>query len=591
MKKFALLCWLIHASVLNAGQNGLPGTQASLTSVPGTSNTVIVVSSFSNPTEEKELGWLETGLADMLLTQLASYSNVVTVERRLLNAAMSTAREVHTVRSDIDALTYAAQKLRANYLITGHFTLSDNQLAIHAQLYKLPDKYSSPTKSVQGRFPSEISSMLAELSQEIIAEIDTDVNTEPNLRSAEPAVSPEAADSYYKGVLAFENGSFRRAARWLAETVQIDVNFSPAHNLLVTTFERLHKPKGAIQFYTQLARKHVRNPVVHNYLGSAYVAANRPDEALIAYQKALSLAPDYAPPYNNLGNICREQGMISRAREYYDKALELRIHDPAVVYNNLGLLHAGNNEFDRAEEYYLKALNLKHLPYETYFNLGNLYLKMHRYEEAIEAYKNAIEIYPLFAQAMLNLGHAYQLQGELELAEQLLTKVVDANPQNIQAAIKLAGIYLETGEYDSASRYLDTAFRHDSTSADVWKLRGLMALKKGDHAAAEHAFSSATRIEPSDWESFLCLGQLHFIRADYTQAVQHLERSHDILARLAATETSQQALILEMLAKSFEKLAQYDAALDAYRKLLRLDPDNATAQFGVKKLERRLGTQ
>ena len=59
------------------------------------------------------------------------------------------------------------------------------------------------------------------------------------------------------------------------------------------------------------------------------------DEAIASYTKALSLKPDYAEAYYNMGNALQEQGKLDEAIEAYTKALELK-PDYAEPYYNMG---------------------------------------------------------------------------------------------------------------------------------------------------------------------------------------------------------------------------------------------------------------
>ena len=48
------------------------------------------------------------------------------------------------------------------------------------------------------------------------------------------------------------------------------------------------------------------------------------EEAIEAYNKALSIKPDYAEAYNNMGNALKEQGKLEEAIEAYNKALSIK---------------------------------------------------------------------------------------------------------------------------------------------------------------------------------------------------------------------------------------------------------------------------
>ena len=56
------------------------------------------------------------------------------------------------------------------------------------------------------------------------------------------------------------------------------------------------------------------------------------DEAIIDYDKAIVLDPNYADAYYNRGNVKSELGQLEAAIEDYDKAICLKKNDAGGVY-------------------------------------------------------------------------------------------------------------------------------------------------------------------------------------------------------------------------------------------------------------------
>ena len=59
-------------------------------------------------------------------------------------------------------------------------------------------------------------------------------------------------------------------------------------------------------------------------MGNALKDQGKLDEAIAAYNKALSIKPDYADAYNNMGNALQDQGKLDEAIAAYNKALSLK---------------------------------------------------------------------------------------------------------------------------------------------------------------------------------------------------------------------------------------------------------------------------
>ena len=82
------------------------------------------------------------------------------------------------------------------------------------------------------------------------------------------------------------------------------------------------------------------------------------EEAIEAYHKALSIKPDFAEAYNNMGNALQEQGKLEEAMEAYAKSLTIK-PDNADAYYNMGNALADLGIPEEAMQAYTKTLNLK----------------------------------------------------------------------------------------------------------------------------------------------------------------------------------------------------------------------------------------
>ena len=152
-----------------------------------------------------------------------------------------------------------------------------------------------------------------------------------------------------------------------------------------------------------------------NNLGTSHYSLGDYSKAIEYYEKALEIRintlgenhPDIAGSYNNLGIAYRSLGDYGKAIEYHEKALEIGINtlgenhpDIAGSYNSLGIAYHKLGDYGKAIEYYEKALEIRintlgenHPDIAgSYNNLGTSYHKLGDYGKAIEYYKKALEI-------------------------------------------------------------------------------------------------------------------------------------------------------------------------------------------------------
>ena len=136
-------------------------------------------------------------------------------------------------------------------------------------------------------------------------------------------------------------------------------------------------------------------------MGNALKDQGKLDEAVEAYNKALSIKPDYAAAYCNMGNALKDQGKLDEAIKAYNKALSIK-HDYADAYNNMGNTLKEQGKLNEAIEVLNKVLSIEPNYADAHYNIGASLQDQGKLEEAIEAYNKALYIKPDNAEAIVN---------------------------------------------------------------------------------------------------------------------------------------------------------------------------------------------
>lgn len=141
-------------------------------------------------------------------------------------------------------------------------------------------------------------------------------------------------------------------------------------------------------------------------LGEAYDTAGRNDDAVQAYQQAISAKPDVPGYYNNLGNVLARAGKIEEAKAAYTKSAELDPPNAATAWRNFGISLYNANRLGDAVEPLQKSADLEPKNPQTWYLLGaSLVYKMTTKKVGdkevvqfapgtIEAYQKAVELDP-----------------------------------------------------------------------------------------------------------------------------------------------------------------------------------------------------
>lgn len=139
-----------------------------------------------------------------------------------------------------------------------------------------------------------------------------------------------------------------------------------------------------------------------NDSGIALTEANRPDEAIFLFRKALIMEPENPLLWLNLGIAQQRTGNYDEALNSFQRAI--CIEDTlAEAWVSMGLIYYELEQFDLAEECYHSALEREGDSPKTWNNLGVLYFTEGSYEEARHCFEEAVSLTPLYYDALYNL--------------------------------------------------------------------------------------------------------------------------------------------------------------------------------------------
>jgi tetratricopeptide (TPR) repeat protein len=141
-------------------------------------------------------------------------------------------------------------------------------------------------------------------------------------------------------------------------------------------------------------------------LGEAYDLAGRNDDAINAYQQAVTAKPDVPGYYNNLGNVQARAGKIDEARASYTKSAELDPPNAATAWRNFGISLYNAGKLKEAVEPLKKASELDPKSAQVWYLLGAALVGTMETKKngdklefiiqpgTVEAYQKAVELDP-----------------------------------------------------------------------------------------------------------------------------------------------------------------------------------------------------
>jgi tetratricopeptide (TPR) repeat protein len=131
--------------------------------------------------------------------------------------------------------------------------------------------------------------------------------------------------------------------------------------------------------------------------------------------------------WENLANRLRDRGALPEAILDYQNALELEPNF-AEGHNDLGVALADSGQVQKAIQEYQIALRLEPTFGQAHYNLGNAWVHEGRLAQAIAQYRQALQSQPAFVDARVNLGLALLQSGKNKEAIQSWEQVLALEP-------------------------------------------------------------------------------------------------------------------------------------------------------------------
>ena len=170
-----------------------------------------------------------------------------------------------------------------------------------------------------------------------------------------------------------------------------------------TAFNRLENYQAALETCTE-ALKHYQSYQLWNCQGLALDSLGRYPEAIIAYNKAIAIEPEYLWLWNNRGEVYTKLGQVENAIADFKKAIELNQQQSFVPWNNLGKLYYQQQQYQQAIITYQKAITVKNDYVPALIGLGNCYKAEENYALALDTYNQVIQIDDHAYEAWLGKG-------------------------------------------------------------------------------------------------------------------------------------------------------------------------------------------
>lgn len=311
-------------------------------------------------------------------------------------------------------------------------------------------------------------------------------------------------------------------------------NESHAHALLGLgmLFWRKGNPKRALKYLrtsveiSKLLADHSLLAQCQNALALVQAGEGNIDDAVSAYQHAISLSPE-----------------------------------SEFLWNNLGQLLAKNERNEEAINAFKKALACSPQDFLSWDGIGHIYIKFGIYQNAISAFEKALEIAPYYEYSWAGIGRAYLETGQLEKAKSSLNKAVELNAHLIEAWINLGKCFVQQERDLDAIAVYQKAIESNPQNTDLWNELGKVQLKKENYAESIAAFQKVISLDSLCGEAYISLAYTLFQTGDYATSASIYEDSIPLFE-----DNATRSVLWNRLGDNYLLLKDYEKAISAYKR-------------------------
>ncbi len=340
---------------------------------------------------------------------------------------------------------------------------------------------------------------------------------------------------------------------------------------LAEIYENSGKVNDAIDEYNSLLEKAPKEDLawIYKTLGYLYNSKKWPKNAIKNYLKALELDKEDINLYYNLSELYERTGDMSTSRKFLDMAIEKQ---PGDVESRLKMAEGliKKDQYTNAEPYLKEVLKAKPDSIEALLMLAEVEEVRGNKKQLKVYYKKILSLVPDNKTVIFNLGVLEYETKSYKSAKDYFLKYLKAKPNDTDAGEYLFDIYRKEKDDKSAYSQAVKILDKDPKKKQYYGFIFDYLNKKKDFKTMAKIMDSGLKKNPddSDIRKFLVIAYLN--TGKEKEAVSLIENS--------LKKDSKNLPALVQLAELYEKLGRINDALDTYKKILDISPDDEKAQ-------------
>ena len=440
---------------------------------------------------------------------------------------------------------------------------------------------------------------------------------------------------------------FVLAARLFKTILKEEPNNIDVLSQLGSTYVRSGDDEKALEVYKRIDQIDKMNFNALNNLGGIYRRLQKYEDSIMVLERALATGANPNEIYYNMGHTYKLMGNYDDAADCFVTVIEENPND-VLAYNHLGSIQAARGEHAKALQTYNRALQVDKNHPILHYNSALSYLSLGKKEEAKLSFENALRTRPGWVEAMVDyadlligmnknkeaqdlLSQAQRLNAEdinilnalgklnlkrkdYEMAEQNYQAVLAKNGEDYRALTGMALVYEKQRKLLDSQMLFEKLENFDNENDDIVLQHSRVLLKLNELEKAYERINKICQNSPKNCYALNLLSQYYIHTKDELRKNGCFKRIHDtdpkyinhlldcaevyidlgnfssgeVLLTQYLTKRRNDTEALSIMASLCEATQNYSTALQIYRRIFELEPQNVKILETINRLSQNI---
>ena len=367
-------------------------------------------------------------------------------------------------------------------------------------------------------------------------------------------------------------------------------------------FVKLRLYPQAVDTFKSILSRQPTNAAALFQLANVYKLQDELELAIETFNKIFTIADPndavtndrlYGLTHLALSEVYCKQSKLDIAEQHVTEAVQ-RCPTDADTHYRLGYIYTHQAKFDAAVTAFKQTLAYNPDFAEVYEWLGLIALMQHKPQQAVAHYQTAIEKNPYVQSTYYNLAKAYRLLGNTAAAAEQLksfqqmkfyydrTYAIESalveEPTSTTLRLKLAEIHLAHKHTTAAIAIYQALIRLNPMFITGYDKLARLYMDLNMPERAVPLFEKVLKLNPNAVEAHVRLGWLYTVLKAFDKAESHLQKAIEKMPQLT--------LAYHGLAEIYTQQGHLQKAIDVYRHIVQIEPDDNEAWKALHNLER-----